>query len=52
MHGLPEPLNTGDLTVYAGWQGPVAVGCAGPRLLLAYWYAKPESADPAPVRGN
>ncbi len=47
MHGLPESLNSGELTIFTGWQGPVAIGCAGPRLLVAYWYAKPEPDTPA-----
>lgn len=47
MHGLPESLNTPDLTIYPGWQGPVAVGCAGPRLVIVYWYFKPEPDAPA-----
>lgn len=48
MHGLPESLNTGDETIFSGWQGPVAVGCAGPRLLIVYWYVMPEADAPAP----
>jgi hypothetical protein len=47
MRGLPGTLVAGDLTVYAGWQGPVALGCAGPRLLLGYWFVKPAPAEPA-----
>jgi hypothetical protein len=57
MKGLPESLNSPDLTMYSGYQGPVALGCAGPRLLLAYWFTPPdapppaESAPPAPEAG-
>ncbi len=47
MRGLPEGLSTADLTIYLGWQGPVALGCAGPRLLLAYWFTPPVPAEPA-----
>lgn len=47
MRGLPEGLSTADLTVYPGWQGPVALGCAGSRLLLAYWFTPPAPAEPA-----
>jgi len=46
LKGLPESLSAGDLTIYPGWQGPVALGCAGPRLLLAYWYAPSEEPTP------
>ena len=47
MRGLPELLNTADLTVYPGWQGPVALGCAGSRLLLAFWFTPPAPVEPA-----
>jgi len=51
MHGLPESLNTSDMTVFTGWQGIVALGCAGPRLLVVYWYVKPEpDANPERTR--
>lgn len=49
MKGLPESLAAADLTLYPGWQGPVALGCAGPRLLLAYWFTPPEPPDSAPA---
>ena len=44
MRGMPESLATPELTVYPGWQGPLALGCAGARLLIAYWFVKPEAA--------
>jgi hypothetical protein len=46
MKGLPESLGAPDLMVYPGWQGPLAIGCSGSRLLIAYWWVKPESAAP------
>lgn len=44
MRGLPDSLGAPDLTLYPGWQGPLAIGCSGARLLIAYWFAKPQTA--------
>lgn len=47
MKGLPESLNSADLMIYPGYQGPVALGCSGPRLLLAYWFTPPDASPPS-----
>jgi hypothetical protein len=50
MRGVPEGLQAPEMTLYPGWQGPVALACSGPRLLLGFWFAKPEKppAEHAP----
>jgi hypothetical protein len=50
MRGLPELLVAPDLTLYAGAVGPIGLGCAGPRLMMVYWWiplAAPDAQAPA-----
>lgn len=45
MRGLPESLGAGELTQYPGWDGVAVIGCAGPHLLIAYWWNQPPERD-------
>jgi hypothetical protein len=47
MRGLPDALTAAELTLYPGWQGYAVIGCSDQRLLVAFWWIKPESAAPA-----
>lgn len=49
MRGLPDTLAGADLTLYPGWQGVAAMGCAGQHLLLAFWLPSPEAAPAKPA---
>ena len=50
MRGLPETLIAGSLTLFAGWDGIAVVGCAGERLVLAFWWTPNAAPKPLPER--
>ena len=50
MRGLPDSLTAAELTIYPGWEGNAVIGCSGQRLLVAFWWSRPEAKPKEEVK--